>query len=365
MSEEMERLKEIEARKEELRSEAANETTAKERLEEIRSEAQELSNQEKEVRTRMDIAENLKEGTVPAPTARGTVNEREQRANDFVKTGRMEMRQLLSTGNIAKPASVENTVNGLGEVASDIVDDVHAIQLTGTGSWTAAYKLTDAEAAAVTDGSAVAGTASTYHYVTISPSEWGVLDEISKQVKKMSPVDYLGAIEDSALIALRDYASNAIVTAVTASSLAKAVTATIDQDYLKTVILGFRAIKGKGGVCLYLAQSDLLLLGKVRGTNEKKALYDIKFDEGSTTAGVISEGGLATRFRVLDQLSSGTQLFGQPGTIDMPMWDGYTVETDEGGDYFKRNMIGIKGLQTAGADLVAKYGMHVITNSAS
>jgi hypothetical protein len=39
------------------------------------------------------------------------------------------------------------------------------------------------------------------------------------------------------------------------------------------------------------------------------------------------------------------------------------VETDEGGDYFKRSMIGIKGTQTAGADLVAKNGMQVITQA--
>ncbi|MBP3469776.1 MAG: hypothetical protein J6K26_09710 [Lachnospiraceae bacterium] len=42
------------------------------------------------------------------------------------------------------------------------------------------------------------------------------------------------------------------------------------------------------------------------------------------------------------------------------MWDDYEVKTDEGGDYFKRNMIGIRGLQTAGTELCALHGMQVV-----
>ena len=72
---------------------------------------------------------------------------------------------------------------------------------------------------------------------------------------------------------------------------------------------------------------------------------------------------MAAAFRILDGLTAGTQFYGQPMNIDMPMWGDYAVETDEGGDYFKRNMIGIKGTQTAGADLVAKNGMQKITQA--
>ena len=47
----------------------------------------------------------------------------------------------------------------------------------------------------------------------------------------------------------------------------------------------------------------------------------------------------------------------------MLMWDNYEVSTDDGGDYFKRNMLGIRGLQTAGADLVVWHGMQKITQA--
>lgn len=289
------------------------------------------------------------------------MTDNEVRAKEFLENGKLEIRQLLSTGKIAVPTKVGG-VNGLASVASDIVDDVHAFSLSGNGAWIAAYKKTEAGAAAVTDGTAVGGTASAYDYVTINPAEWGVLDEISKQVKKLTPLSYLDAIEEAAVIALREYASNMILTALGASTLVQAkTTVALDQNYLRNTVLGFRPIKGKGPAKLYINSTDLATIGAVRGTNEKKALYEISFDNEELTAGTIKEGGIAVKFRILDGLTTGTQYFGQPGCIDMPMWDGYSVETDEGGDYFKRNMIGIRGLQTAGADLVVKNGMQKIT----
>ena len=291
-------------------------------------------------------------------------NQIEKRAKDFVETGKMETRAILSTGQIAKPTSASAQISDLAAVASDIVDDVHAIPLTGSGAWTVGYKKTDAAAADVTDGDAISGTAFTYDYVTINPAEWGVVDEVSNQVKKMTPVNYLAAVETSALIALRAKASDKIVAAVKASELVEKKTGiALDADFLKNLVLGFRAIKTKGAVVLYIAQADLLTLGKVRGAQEKKALYDITFDAGSTTSGTIKEGGMAVRFRVLDQLATGEQLFGQPGAIDMPMWDNYEIKTDEGGKYFEHNQICVRGLQTAGADLVAYHGMQYITQA--
>ena len=290
----------------------------------------------------------------------------ETRAKEFVESGHMvmETRQLLSTGNIAKPANVGG-ISGLGVVAAGIVDDVKAIALSGTGSWIAAYKKTEAAAADVTDGNNVGGTASTYDYVTITPSEWGVLDEISKQVAKLTPLDYTNAIEDAAVIALRAKASSMILAALASSSLVEAKSYTLDVDFLRNLVLGFKTIEGKGARKLYLSNTDLATLGAVRGANEKRALYEIEFDDETCTGGTIKEGGMATAFRVLDGLTAGTMYYGQPGAIDMPMWGDYTVETDESGDYFKRNMIGIRGLQTAGAGLVAKYGMQKITATAA
>jgi len=359
MTEHMERLKEIEAKRAELTTEATAEDVTETRLAEITTEAEALNREEMEVRAKMALDVN---NSTPVVTP-----ETESKSDEFMRTGRMimETRQLLSTGHIAKPTNVGG-INGLAASAADIVDDVHAFVLNGVGTWRAAYQATGATAAAVTEGQAVGGTGATFNYVDINPAEWGILDEISKQVKKQSPLDYQGAIEDAAVAALRDTASAKIIAAIQASSLKQAIfSRALDQNFLRNTVLGFRPIKGKGACKLYISQADLATLGAVRGTNEKRALYEITFSDESNTAGTIKEGGMAVSFRILDGLTAGTQFYGQPGTIDMPMWGNYAVETDEGGDYFKRNMIGIKGTQTANADLVVLNGMQVIKQAAS
>ena len=296
---------------------------------------------------------------------KNTMTEMEKRAQSFVETGKTEIKSVLSTGTIAKPTKVDG-INGLADIASDIVDDVKAVPLTGNGAYTVAYKATDATAADVTDGSTIGGTASTFNVVTINPSEWGVLDTVSNQVKKMTAVNYLDAVEDAAVIALRAKASAKIVAAVLASSLAESKTGVaLDDKYIRKLVLGFRAIKGKGEVVLYLTQADLATLGAVRGTNEKKPVYDIAFDAGTTLSGIIRDGGTAVKFRINDSLTTGTQLFGQPMTIEMPMWDGYEISTDEGGNYFAANLIAVRGLQTAGADLCAYHGMQIVAQAST
>ena len=362
----MRTIEEIDARLVEIRSLLDNDDADVDALE---AEINELTEERKKV---VENAERRKALVTSISNGEGVVIERhdsaiseeEKRANKFVKSGRMEIRALVSTGSIAKPTKVGG-ISDLPEVGIGIVDDVNAIPLTGNGSWVVAYKKTEAAAADVTDGSAVAGTASTYDTVTINPAEWGVYDEISKQVKKMTPLNYQSAIAKSALTALRIKACEKITAAVIASDLAeKKYSVTLDQDYLRNLVLGYATHPGKGAVKLYLNRADLMTLGKVRGTNEKRPLYTIRYDAGTTASGVIEEGGTAVAFRVVDNLATGTQLFGQPATIDMPMWDNYEIATNEGGELFKKNLIGIRGLQTANANVVAYHGMQVIKQSA-
>lgn len=298
--------------------------------------------------------------SAPNPIATAETNSNEERAKQFMATGRTQMRALLSTGTIAKPNSVSSDISGLAEIGDSIVDDVHAVSLSGNGSWVVAYKATKASAADITDGSEIGGTGAGFEKIEITPSQWGVLDTISNQVKKLTPLSYESEIQRAALIALREKAANVIISKIADSTLADKKTYALDATYIRNLVLGFRSIAGKGNVKLYISQADLITLGSVRGTNEKKPVYEITFDAGTTTSGTIKDGGTAVQFRVLDGLSEGTQYFGQPGAVDMPMWDNYKIETDEGGNYFASNLMAIRGIQTANADLVAKGGMQIV-----
>ena len=349
--------------KEELEKEDADIEALEKEVNQLEERKKQLKESAEKRKTLMQKVANGEGVTVEKRTTETNLNEVEKRANDFVETGHMEKRAILSTGKIAKPAAAGG-VNGLAEVASDIIDDVNAIALTGNGTWEVGYQKTGAVAADVVDGTDVVGTGATFDTVKIAPAEWGVFDTVSKQVKKMTPVNYMEAVETAALSALRTKGSDKIVAAIKASALTEKRTAVaLDQDYLRNLVLGFRAVKNKGTVCLYISQEDLATLGKVRGTTDKKAVYEIAFDADTTTSGTIKDGGTITRFRILDQLTKGTQLFGQPKTIDMPMWDNYEISTDEAGEFFKKNVIGVRGLQTANADLVVFHGMQLITQA--
>lgn len=295
-----------------------------------------------------------------------TINPIEERAAKFRESGKtaIELRQLLSTGTL-QPTKAIPEVAELSEVVSSIVDDVNAFDATGAGAWGFAYRTADAIAATVTEGSTIGGTAGTFNKDSISPEEWGILDEISNQVKKFTNVNYETSIRNNAFLALRKYASKKIVDAVVNSALAETVTnLALDQDFVRTLVLGYDADESvAGGTKLYLCKEDLQVLGKVRGTNEKKAVFEITFEDENN--GTIKDGGLAVKFSLnanLKGTEGNTMLYGQPKTIAMPMWGDYEVSTDEGGDYFKRNMMGIRGLQTAGAGLTKWHGMQVITH---
>ena len=300
-------------------------------------------------------------GTV-IETGRPSETEDEKRAKNFMNTGIVK-RTLLATGKLAKPTAVGG-INDLAGSGTGIVDDVNAIALTGNGAWTRPYKKTGATAADVTDGEKIGGTGATFDTVTINPAEWGIVDEISNQVKKMTPVNYEATVVNSALTALREKAAETILAAIQKSTLAeKVLNVALDADYLRGRVLEFKAISGMGASVLYLNREDLVTLGKVRGTQDKKPLYTIEWSDDERTTGFISEGGASVKFRVDDRLEKGTQLFGQPMTVDMPMWDDFAIETNDA-EKFSENKIVIRGIQTANADLCAYHGMQVIKQAA-
>lgn len=356
-----ERLKEIEAAKEVLRGKIESATA--ENIGALEAETRALADEEKEIRTKMELATTLAPNSVNASSQR-SADQREMRAAEFVKSGKMQVRALLGTGKIAKPSKAGG-VNEGAPATTGLVDDVNAIPMTGNGTWIVGYEKTKASAADVTDGNKVGGTEATYDYVEISPSEWGVFSQISNQVKKMTSVDYMTAVENASLEALRTKAEGKIIAAVIASDLAETKNSVaLDATFIRKLVTGFRPVKGKGGVELVITQADMATLGAVRGTNEKKAIYDITYNE-DMLSGIIQDGGTAVKFRISDNITTGTQLFGQFGAVDMPMWDDYAIETNEGGEFFEKNQIAVRGLQTANADLVAYHAIQIIKQAAA
>lgn len=360
------RLVQIEQRKKELLDEVNNPETTVERMAQIEAESADLNKEEKDVRSRWDLSRAL---TIDVEPTGGTASknqgsEKEQRAKQFRETNKLnitEQRSLLvSDGKIAAPTAAYQTIGELPKAVSSIVDDVEVIDATGTGTWTFPYKKTDAEAADVTEGQKIGGTGATYDKVQITQAQWGVLDEVSNQVAKMTDVAYTASVEASAILALRRKARDKIVAAIKASSLTETKSSVaLDEKYLRKIVLeygGDESVVG-GETKLYINKTDMATLGDVVGS-DKKPVYDIKFEDANN--GVIQVGGTAVRFSLCASLTTGEQIYGNAKTVKMLMWGGYEVSTDQGGDYFQRNVMGIRGLLTANADLTAWHGMQLI-----
>ena len=109
---------------------------------------------------------------------------------------------------------------------------------------------------------------------------------------------------------------------------------------------------------MYLCKADLQKIGAIRGTNEKKAVFEITFTDENN--GQIKDGGTVIPFSINSSVPEGTQLYGQPKSIKMLLWGDYEVSTDDGGEYFKKGLLGVRGDCTGNADLTVLGGMQII-----
>ncbi len=363
----MERRKEIEERKAALREEMDKGVKDEKRLKEIRDEARTLNQELEEIRTKELLEEDLKPGTNPVQR-----NAKLDAAEKFAKENRMSMplfkegRSLLvSTGNLVTPTGAATEIAELPKVVSSIIDDVDSFDATGTGGWSFPYEDTEASAKDTTEGNKLTGTIGTFNHVECNPVTWDVLGEVSNQVKKMTSINYYTAVRKSAYFALRKKAKEKVTAAVIASSLVEKVpNVKLDENYLRKIALGYGSDESvAGGTKLYINKTDLATLGSIRGTQDKKAVYDITYDQDDENNGIIKEGGTAIRFSINSSLPVGKQLYGKPKTIKMPMWGEYEISTDEGGEYFAKNVMAVRGLATANAVLAVKNGMQLIGQS--
>lgn len=296
-----------------------------------------------------------------------TYEERTERANKFAETrratiGTEETRSVLvSSGSIATPTEVDGiNENGFAGVSS-IIDLVKVVNCEGMGKNRVAYTKTDAEAAVQTEGSAAAGTGATFGYVDISPESIAVLDAISKQTKKQSPLQYEAKVKEKAMLALRKKAAEIVTSKVLASALVDTQTiAALDQNAIRDIALGYGGDEGvEGAAYLFLNKADLITLGKVRGSNEKKAVFEIIPDENPNT-GTIKDGGTIVKYCINKNLTAGTLLYGQPKNIELDLFSNYEIAVSED-FYFDKLMDAIRGDVELGAEVIAQKGIVKIT----
>ncbi|MBQ8616227.1 MAG: hypothetical protein IJ418_01820 [Clostridia bacterium] len=301
-----------------------------------------------------------------APQARANM---ERRAQEFARTGRQSVPAtearavMVSGGKIATPTEVGGINDAFTQVSS-IVDLVKVTDCTGMGAYKVAYVKSGATAAKQTEGAAVAESNPVYDFVTITPETAAVVSYITKQVKKQSPLVYQNKTREQALIALRVYAENLIVSKIKASTLTKAQTiAAIDDKTLRNIVLAYGGARGvEGGATLALSKESLIAFGDVRGTQDKKPVYEITPDTDPNT-GTIKDGGTVVKYCLVEGLAVNELLYGKMHCFELGLFGDYEIAVSEDRNIDKL-MLTIVGDVDLGGEVVVNEGfIHAKTSA--
>ncbi len=403
----MGRLLEIEARLSAISAELNNEDANLDAL------GQEIASLKEERKSIMDKAEQRKSlinSVVNSPAApiasfspmqeRNNTNELEKRAATLVEKGTLvvdnkEARSiLLSTGTLAKPSEVGG-INEPFNIISSIVDMVMVEDLTGTGNYKEAYLKTWQTAAAGTDGTAPTPNDPTFRTVAITPFLIDTLTYVSKNIAKQTPLQYEEKVRKGSLIALKkkvtDYiikgngstAPFGIYNAVNTQETPETMTQeylvaanTIDAGTLRKIVFAYGGDENvAGGARLILNKNDLIAFGDVRGTNEKKAIYEIIPDGANPNIGIIKDGGLSVPYVICSDVTAlsastkgaskiKTMLYGAPGAYKLGLYGNYEITVSQ--DYkFAEGLLSVKGEVMVGGNVVVDKGFVVVTLEAT
>lgn len=315
----------------------------------------------------------------------------EERAKKFALTKRTSIATtqlraaLVSSGKLATPTAVSGINDTVGAKHSSIIDLVKIVDCGGMGSNKVAYIDTDADAAAEqTEGSAATAKETTFGYVEITPKTLATYAQISEQAKNQTPLQYEAKVQEQALISLRKAAVKLVISKLKASALNKAVDASVssakkgilDENTLTDFLLEYGGDESVvGEAVLFLNKKDLRAIGKIRGTQDKKKVYEIVPDGSNPNVGIIKDGGLSVKYCICSELAAcvdtaqgsaaiPTMFYGNPQCLELDLFTDYQVKVSE--EFaFTSLMDTILGSVSLGADVVAKNGFVSLTIPAS
>lgn len=324
-------------------------------------------------------------------------NAAEARAKAFVNSGSMrienpanEMRSVLvSSGQIATPTKVGGITDAFNTVSS-LVDQVKISDMLGCGEYKHAYVKTNSTANKTKEGAAANASDPTFGYAKITPTTVTVLSYLSNQVRKLTPLQYEAKVREAALIALRnkiaayiaigdpnaeDEAEPTGVLNAAEDLIETLDISAIDETTLRKISLHYGGDENVvGNAVLCLNKEDLIAFGDVRGTADKKPVYEITPDASNPNTGIIKDGGLSVKYCINSNLSplsstatsagAKTMFYGQLMNYECALFSNYEIKVSE--DFaFDKSMLAIKGEVTVGGNVIHEKGFVVITKKAA
>ena len=364
-------------------------------------------------RTQDLIAEQERQIDTRQPSAAETRDMAEERANALrngreVKFSVAEIRRglrnsdgdgTLVSGSIVQPigAGVEVRDN-LGYTS--LIDIVRTMDMTGLGGWeepyATAYQSTDQGTPASEAGTARTASDPGFAISPIKPYEVSVTSFVDRNIARLSPAVYMQKVQSLAFRALRNKIAALILkgdsegthvmygmtngTNKAGSSIITTVNATVDTGYgkiddqlLNSLYFGYgNDYEAGGNAMLFLNKTDLKAWGTLRGTYDKRRLFDINPLPGDANRGTIADGGMIVQYLLDPNLtavdgtaqaaSSGADklccVYGDPLNYLLGLFGEYTIRVDESVKAIER-MYAILGDATVGGNVIVKDGFVV------
>lgn len=381
--------------------------------EEYRAEMAKVSNMNDEIKDLEDLVrEQDRKFMEKAPDPAEERDKAEERGNQLMKGLEVKFSPLevakalfvpkpvekavtLATGTLAQPTGAGSTIrDALGYGVGAIIDQVYVQDLTGMAAYLEPYVISepDAQGAKVSTAAGTARTASadpTFGVAKISPYELTTTSYVDRNIARLTPANYYAKVFNMAMKAMRrdtvkmifngdGQATNDMFGIKTAKNMAGAnIFATlnvsaVNEDLLTELMFAYGGDEELGGNCrLYLNKKDLQAFGKIRGTNEKRRLYDIVPDAANPNIGTIREGGTIVPYSISKQLTPLSEstagsaaipsmVYGDPMNYELGMFGGYTVRVDESIKGVER-MLTILGDAMVGGNLIVDKGFVVAT----
>ncbi len=301
----------------------------------------------------------------------------------------------LATGTLVQPAGAGTTIRDpLGNVPSSIVDQVYVQDLTGMGSFSEPYVISeiDAKGGDVTTNAGKARTTSkdpVFGVAEIKPFELTTTSFVDRNLSRLSPALYFNKIEQMAMRAMRRSLAGLIVNGdgQAAPAMFGVKTArnkeggsifqslevsAVDAALLDSFFFAYGSDEAIGANArLYLTKADLKAIGKLRN-NDLQRVFKIRPDGGNPNTGTIEDGGVIVPYTIVPALTSldgntdpGSQtlVYGDPLNYELGLFGAYTIRVDESVKALER-MIAILGDAMVGGNVIVDKGFVVGTTPA-
>lgn len=294
----------------------------------------------------------------------------------------LRQNSTLYSGTLVQPTGAGSNIHdGFSGQVSSLIDQVQSVSLTGLSGWEEPYVVSELEAqggkVTTVSGTARAASDPTFAKARISPYEASVTTFVDRNIADLSPADYAAKIQGMALRALRRKINGFIVNGDGQSSpdmfgilnakntlganIFHALTTVnaIDVNTLDSLVFGYGGDEEMGGNArLLLSKANLQAFGKLRGTNEKKRLFNITPDAANPNTGTISDGGMIVPYTIVSSLGDTTLAYGDPYNYLLGLFGDYVIRVDESVKAVER-MNAILGDIRIGGNLVVNKGFVV------